>query len=107
MASLAGADMHTFNLPPDELTSPGSDRYAETIPWARTAWRAGFDGIRYVSRRDPSGLAFVFFDSGRSAPVFERARPGDLPQSFDDLSDDGGFDWLAARLARWGIVAEL
>ena len=107
VASLAGADMHTLNLPPDELTSPGSDRYAETIPWARAAWRAGFDGIRYVSRRDPSGLAFVFFDSGQSAPSFERVRPGDLLQSFDDLSDDGGFDWLAARLARWGIVTEL
>ena len=107
VASLAGADMHTLNLPPDELTSPGSDRYAETIPWARAAWRAGFDGIRYVSGRDPSGLAFVFFDSGQSAPLFERARPGDMLQSFDDLSDDGGFDWLAARLARWGIVAEL
>ncbi|WP_342038934.1 RES family NAD+ phosphorylase [Brevibacterium ammoniilyticum] len=107
VASLAGADMHTLNLSPDELTSPGADRYAETIPWARAACRAGFDGIRYVSRRDPSGLAFVFFDSRQSAPLFEPARPGDMLQSFDDLSDDGGFGWLAARLARWGIVAEL
>lgn len=103
MASPAGADMHRLNLPPDELTFPGAGQYAETIAWARAVWDKGFDGIRYMSRRDPSGLAYVFFERPEMSPMFEVSEATDCLQVFDDISDDGGFEWLSQRLARWGI----
>lgn len=107
VASLAGADMARLRLPPDELTFADSAQYSGTVPWARAAWQAGFDGIRYVSRRDPSGSAYVFFADRSAEPLLRDIVEGGSSRSFDDLSDGGGFEWLARRLGRWGISASL
>lgn len=102
VASLAGADMAALEMEDDELRFSNSDRYSETVPWGRAAWRSGFDGIKYVSQRDSSGLAYVFFATG-AGPVFRSQAPDDTLQDFDDRTAGGGFEWLSHRLRRWNI----
>lgn len=103
LASLAGADMAAFRLPDDELRFPKADQYAETVPWGRAAWRAGYDGIVYVSQKDTSGLAYVFFDRGGAVSLFHASTPRDTLHDFNDLSRGGGFEWLSIRLQRWNV----
>lgn len=100
LASFAGADMAAFGLPDDELRLPNADQYDETVSWGRAAWIAGYDGIVYVSQKDTSGLAYVFYDSGS---VLRSSTPQDTLHDFDDLSPGGGFEWLSNRLQRWNI----
>ena len=103
VSSLAGADMQKLGLVQDELIACESDQYVETIPWARAAWKAGFDGIKYVSRRDNSGLAYVFFQRPDLPALFTATASENETWEFDDIAVGGGFDWLALRLQRWGI----
>lgn len=71
IASFAGADMTRFKMQQQDLIDPGPDEYEHTIPWARAAWAAGFDGIKYVSKRDLSSLAYAFFEPRDKTPIFE------------------------------------
>lgn len=102
LASLAGADMSRFELPQDALISPEAGEYEQTIPWARAAWAAGFDGLRYVSRQDTSSLAYVFFGrSDESDQMFTHAPEEEPDRYFGDYG--AGFEWLTETVSRWRL----
>lgn len=65
--------------------------YPQTVKWARALDRAGFAGIRYVARRDPSAR-------GRSVALFGEAGSATLGETVTGVLSDAG--------AFWEVVAE-
>lgn len=102
IGSLAGADMVRFGMNQDDLMDPEPPDYHQTIPWARAAWASGLDGIKYVSKRDRSSTAYVFFESQHEEDqMFTLASGADPVRIFGDFAD--GFEWLSERMGRWNL----
>lgn len=100
LASLYGPDLARLRVAPDALSAPDPGEYDSTVPWAVAAWAAGFDGIKYASRRAGAGAAYVFFDRPERGASLLPASAGDVLADFDTL---GGRKWLVRALNRWNL----
>lgn len=105
VASFAGADMSRFGIPQNMLIEPGPQHYGETIAWARAAWSLGLDGVKYVSRRDHSSLAYVFFGRDSGTPMFTDAPEAGPARHLGDRGE--GFEWFRKALGRWRLIPAL
>lgn len=75
LASFTGLGLRTLGTDQSEVSETGPDRYEETVLWAGTAHRAGFDGVAWMNHRCNSDVAVMLF--------------GDRVQS-SDLEPDSG-----------------
>lgn len=61
LASLQGLGLRRLGVRADQVTSTPAAEYSRTVLWAEAAYKAGFDGLVYMSRQCNSDKAFVFF----------------------------------------------
>lgn len=96
LLALHGHGFRHIGATAEEITRTPPSRYAQTVPWAQSAYDAGLDGMCWMSRHhDTSAVYVLFARSDRDDPVQEHTgtRP---PRAFAFLSD---LDWLTRLLA--------
>lgn len=83
-ADLTG--LHAKRLGIDGAALSAHHDYVETVRWAEAAYRAGFDGLAYMSHRCNTDRAYVFFD--RRPESLGAGAPTPLRASFTTVSAD-------------------
>jgi hypothetical protein len=78
LAAFLGSGLRRLGVTASQLTATDATEYARTVLWAEAAWRAGLDGIAYMSRLCNADRAYVLFGN--------RVRPG-------ELTVDGTYEW--------------
>jgi hypothetical protein len=61
LASFLGRGLRALRVTPEELTAAPGENYPQTRRWAAAAHEAGFDGIAWMSKRNNSDRAYMFF----------------------------------------------
>jgi len=96
MVSLHGHGMRRVGATQGTLIESGPRSYGDTAAWGQAAYDGGFDGLVWVSRQFPGGLAMIVF-AGRDEPLAS-AGPT-LP-----LASGKGFELLCAAANAAGVV---
>ena len=102
LANFQGAGLWKLGTSPDQLTATSSRQYTKTVAWAAAAYRAGFDGCVWTSRKCNDGDAYVFFGTAVS--------PLDLEQDPDFVrlfAIGPGLDWLIGFGTRTGVEVRI
>lgn len=89
---LHGDGFRRIGVAADQLTTTSPRRYHQTVPWGGAAYRAGLDGVAWMSRHHDSSGAYVLY------------RPGDVAAHpagtvLHDFTTPDGLDWLTRQLA--------
>ncbi|HEX6703064.1 MAG TPA: RES family NAD+ phosphorylase [Gaiellaceae bacterium] len=96
VVSLRGHGMRRVGATQGTLIEPGPPAYRATAAWGQAAYDASFDGLLWVSRQFPGGLALI---------VFART---DKPLKIDGptlpLASGKGFELLCAAANAAGVV---
>jgi len=99
LAKLMGDGLRRLSVTPQQLTATNGDVYERTVLWAEAAHTAGFDGIAWMSARDNTAAAYVFFG--------DRVAQTDLAITTDGIGPFApgtrGFSWLSGYCARVGV----
>ena len=95
LAMLMGPGLRRLKVTPQQLTATDADVYDQTVQWAEAAHAAGFDGLAWMSARDNTAEAYVFFGDRVAESAFEVTSHGH--GSFAPGTD--GFAWLSAYCA--------
>lgn len=95
LAMLMGPGLRRLRVAPQHLTATDGDVYKQTVLWAQAAHAAGFEGIAWMSARENTAQAYLFFGDRVSATDLAEI-PGGLG-SFDRT--ESGFRWLSAYCA--------
>ena len=93
LADLRAASAAGFGV--TATLSAGVPYEQHSHPWARALWQAGFDGIRYVLRHDPTGdeSGYALFGPGGSSLGYGAAPTGPIDH-----------DLLVRCVNRWGLT---
>jgi hypothetical protein len=92
LAMLMGHGLRRLGVAQQNLTATDGDVYDRTVLWAQVAHAAGFEGLAWMSARENTAQAYVFFGD-RVAETDLAETAGGLG-SFDRPSS--GFRWLSA-----------
>lgn len=92
LARLMGSGLRRLGVAPQNLTATDGDVYDRTVLWARSAHAAGFDGLAWMSARENTAEAYMFFGDRVAETDFEETSDGLGP--FD--RPNSGFRWLSA-----------
>lgn len=96
LAKLMGDGLRRLGVVPQQLTATNGDVYDATVRWAAAAHAAGFDGLAWMSARDNTSEAYVFFGN-RVTSTDLAITPGGVGPFAGGTS---GFEWLSAYCAR-------
>jgi hypothetical protein len=99
LVSLRGHGLRRLGATQASLIEPGPDQYPATAAWGRAAyaWSGGADGMIWVSRQFPGGLALLLF-GGRVGNALALDGPM-LP-----LASGQGFERLCEAANAAGVV---
>jgi RES domain len=89
LASFLGTGLRALRVEARQLTDTAGESYPKTRKWAEAAHRAGYEGLAWMSRRNNSDRAYVFFG--------DRVESNDLdvvPESGKIFALGPGQDWL-------------
>lgn len=92
LAMLMGSGLRRLGIAQQNLTATEGDVYDRTVLWAQAAHAAGFEGLAWMSARENTSEAYVFFGDRVVESDLEE-RPGGLG-SFARATS--GFRWLSA-----------
>lgn len=99
LAKLMGDGLRRLGVTPQQLTATNGDIYDRTVLWAEAAHTAGFDGLAWMSARDNTAAAYVFFG--------DRVAQTDLLATTEGIGPfapgGSGFTWLSGYCARVGV----
>ncbi|GAA1134272.1 RES family NAD+ phosphorylase [Arthrobacter flavus] len=95
LASFLGTGLRTLGIGAVNLTDTTSSHYPRTVKWAEAAHAAGFDGVAWMSGRENSSKAYMFFGDRVSESDLE-VSPGGVSRIFASGKD---FDWLVDHCA--------
>lgn len=99
LASFLGTGLRTLGIGAINLTDTTSYHYPRTVAWAEAAHAAGFDGVAWMSGRENSSKAYMFFGDRVSENDLE-VRPAGVSRIFSSGAD---FDWLVDQCAVMNI----
>lgn len=92
LAMFMGPGLRRLHVAPQNLTATDGDVYDRTALWAKAAHMAGFEGLAWMSARENTAQAYMFFGDRVAETDLEEV-PGGLG-SFARTGD--GFRWLSA-----------
>lgn len=95
LCALMGPGLRRLGAAPQHLTATDGDVYDRTVRWAEAAHRAGFEGLAWMSARENTSQAYMFFGDRVAESDLEVTAGG--RGSFD--RGESGFAWLAAFCA--------
>lgn len=101
LASFLGPGLRRLGIEARNLTATTSRHYDRTVRWAEAAHATGFEGVAYMSHRENSSRAYVFFGDKVSEDDLE-IQPG-VSRIFASGAD---FDWLVDQCAVMNIDIE-
>lgn len=61
LAMLMGPGLRALGLTQQDITATNGNVYSKTVLWAEAAHKAGFDGLVWMSARENTAEAYVFF----------------------------------------------
>lgn len=61
LAMLMGTGLRRLKVAPQDITATNGNVYDRTVLWAQAAHAAGFEGLAWMSARDNTAEAYVFF----------------------------------------------
>jgi hypothetical protein len=89
LASFLGSGLRTLRVEARQLTDTPGESYPQTRKWAEAAHGAGYEGIAWMSRRNNSDRAYMFFGDRLTSGDFEV-----VPGSGRIFALGPGQDWL-------------
>ncbi|MFC5336907.1 RES family NAD+ phosphorylase [Leucobacter denitrificans] len=92
LAMLMGPGLRRLGVETQDIIATNGDVYDKTVLWAQAAHTAGFEGIAWMSARDNTAEAYIFFG--------DRVKESDLTVTDEGLGTfapgSHGFTWLEA-----------
>lgn len=95
LLALHGHGFRRIGTEADRVTRTLPSRYADSMPWARAAHEAGFDGLVWMSRHHDTSRAYALFGRGGGHSDVQ-AVPG--PGAVKVFAVMSHLDWLTALL---------
>lgn len=89
LASFLGTGLRALRIEAHQLTDTPGESYPQTRKWADAAHRAGFEGIAWMSKRNNSDRAYMFFGDRVTANDFDV-----VPGSGRIFAAGSDQDWL-------------
>ena len=101
LLSLHGHGFRRIGVTAEQVTRTAPSRYRQTVPWAKVAHAAGFDGIVWMSRHHDTSKAYVFFGRAGDRGDFAVHPDPAMVRAFAFTKD---LDWLSRLLAPLNVT---